>query len=154
MRTTTTGHRRAMPLLAALLLGGAILSGCGNGDTEGPEKGADVQDVQETSLWRDVHRWVGKEVTVSADVNEVLNRHSFTLAGVPESDVDELLVVSADTTDVEEGETVQVTGTVKAGFNAEAVKKDLGVNWNDPLYKDWVDEHYLVASDVDTRPSG
>ncbi|ELS50860.1 hypothetical protein STVIR_8168 [Streptomyces viridochromogenes Tue57] len=110
--------------------------------------------MQETAFWRDVDRWVGEEVTLSADVNEVLNQHSFTLAGTPESDVDELLVVSAATTNVEEGETVQVTGTVKAGFNAEAVKKDLGVNWNDPLYKDWVDEHYIVASSVDTTVNG
>ncbi|MFJ8194706.1 hypothetical protein ACIQ8D_33885 [Streptomyces sp. NPDC096094] len=137
-----------------MLLSAVTVGGCGDGDTAGDEQGADVEEIQETSFWSDVDKWVGKKVTVSADVNEVLNQHSFTLTGHPESDVDEVLVVSATTADVTEGQTVKVTGTVKAGFNAEAVKKDLGVNWNDPLYKDWIDEHYLVASSVDTTVNG
>lgn len=149
MRRAMTSRHRATALLAALLLSGATLGGCG-GDTAGDEQGADVGEIQDTSFWSDVDRWVGEKVTVSADVSGLLDQHSFTIAGDPESDVDEVLVVSAATVDLEKGQTVKVTGTVREGFNAEAVKKELGVNWNDPLYKDWVDEHYIVASSVDT----
>ncbi|ELS50861.1 hypothetical protein [Streptomyces viridochromogenes] len=147
---TTKNRPKALALLSALLLGATLVTGCGDDDTAGPERGADVEEVQEDELLGDVDRWLGEKVTVSADVNEVINRNAFTIAGTPGSDADELLIVSADTADLNEGQTVQVTGTVRERFDVVGVADDLGVDWNDDLFTDWDDKHYIVASSVDT----
>ncbi|MFE7936299.1 hypothetical protein ACFU46_02840 [Streptomyces griseoincarnatus] len=96
-------------------MSGAILvTGCGQEDTAGPDRGADVEEVQEAELLGDVDRRLGKKVTVSADVNQVINPNTFTIAGTPTSGKDPLLVVSTDATDLDTGRTVRVTGTVRA----------------------------------------
>ncbi|ELS50865.1 hypothetical protein [Streptomyces viridochromogenes] len=144
--------RRATALLFAFALGAAGLVGCGD-DTAGSDAGADVQEVQEDAFWRDTDRWVGEQVTVSAEVSEVVNEDAFTIAGTEDPDVDELLVVSADTTGVEEGDLAKVTGTVKENFNPADAEEDLGADWENEIFADWVNEHYIQASsvDIDTR---
>lgn len=155
MRTVMRTSHKALILAAAVTLGAALVSGCGgDDDTAGSERSADVEDVQEDAFWGDVNQWTDEKVTVSANVNEVINQNSFTIAGTPESDVDELLVVSANDSQVQEGQTVQVTGTVRDRFDVVEVEDDLGLDWNDTLYEDWNDEHYIVASSVDTTVDG
>ncbi|MDK1348961.1 hypothetical protein QNO09_38080 [Streptomyces sp. 378] len=144
-------RRRATALLFAFALGIAGLMGCGD-DTAGSETGADVEEVQEDAFWRDPDRWAGEEVTVSAEVKEVVNEDAFTIAGTAEADVDELLVVSADTTGVEEGDLAKVTGTVKENFNPADAEEDVGADWENEIFADWVNEHYIQAISVETDP--
>ncbi|MGW0497748.1 hypothetical protein ACWD0Z_20695 [Streptomyces sp. NPDC003007] len=145
---TTTNRPRIPTLLCALTLGATLVTGCGEEDTAGPDRGADVEEVQEAELLGDVDRWLGKKVTVSADVNQVINRNAFTIAGTPASGTDPLLIVSADATDLDKGRTVRVTGTVRERFEAVRVGDDLGLDWNDDLFTEWDDKHYIVASAV------
>lgn len=143
-------------------------------DTAGPETGTDVEDVQEedvveedveedvaadgpydglydTAFYDDINSYVGEEVTLSADVNEVISSSSFTIAGTDDTDVEALLVVSAtEVTDLEPDLTVAVTGTVEQAFDLTTVEEDLGVDLDDDLYDAWDQEPYLVASSVDT----
>lgn len=134
-------------------------------DTAGPETGTDVEDVQEedvaadgpydglydTAFYDDINSYVGEEVTVSADVNEVISPSSITIAGTDDTDVEALLVVSAtEGTGLEPDLTVAVTGTVEQAFDLTTVEEDLGVDLDDDLYDAWDQEPYLVASSVDT----
>jgi hypothetical protein len=157
----------AGPAVAAVLaLSGLGLTACGD-DTAGNEAGADVQDVTEddvavgpydgpydTAFYGDLDSYVGEEVTVSADVNEILSPTSFTIAGTDDTTVEPLLVVGAtEVTGLESDLTVSVTGTVQEGFDVAAVEDDLGADLDDELYTEWDGEHYLVAKSVDTSVS-
>ncbi|PJE93964.1 hypothetical protein CUT44_30940 [Streptomyces carminius] len=111
------------------------------------------EDLAESEFWNDVSTWVGKEVTVSADVREIINENSFTIAGTENTDVDELLVVSANAAKVSEDQAVKVTGTVREGFDVVNVEEELGVRWDDEIYANWDDQHYLEATGIDTSVS-
>ncbi|MDK1342804.1 hypothetical protein QNO09_05720 [Streptomyces sp. 378] len=90
--------------------------------------------------------WVQAGQHLLAGLESAVN--AFTIAGTPASGTDPLLIVSADATDLDKGRTVRVTGTVTERFEAVRVKDDLGVNWNDDLFTEWDDKHYIVASTV------
>lgn len=165
VRTRPLARRAAAGLVAVAAL---ALTACGEEDTAGPETGIDVEDVQEeadeddaalepydgpydTAFADDVDSYVGQEVTVSADVNEVLSTSSFTIAGTDDTDVEELLVVGAtEVSGLEPDLAVAVTGTVQEAFDLPAVEDELGVDLDDDLYTSWEEEPYLVAESVDT----
>ena len=139
------------------------LSACG-GDTAGTEAGADVEDVVEEEPLEDgpydgvydsafsdeVDGYAGEEVTLSADVNEVITPEAFTIAGTDDTSVEALLVVGAtgDTELVPET-TVGVTGTVMESFVLTDVEADLGVDLDDALFAEWEQEPYVMAESVD-----
>ncbi|RBY90192.1 hypothetical protein DQ244_12035 [Blastococcus sp. TBT05-19] len=164
MRTTlstrTTTARAAMAMAAAASVLG--LSACSG--TAGSESGADVEDVVEeeaaadepfdgpydTEFYEDVDDYTGEEVTLSADVNEVITPEAFTIAGTDDTTVEALLVVGA-TGDAELASetTVKVTGTVEEAFVLTDVEDELGVDLDDALFTEWEDEPYVVADDVE-----
>jgi hypothetical protein len=135
------------------VLGVVGLAGCGDDETAGPETSADVEGVQDEEFWNDVDAWVGKKVTVSAEVNKVISGNAFTIAGDEDSDTDELLVVSADVTKVREDSVVKVTGTVKDGFNAKEVGQELDVEEDPGIFTGWEGKNYIQASSIDTSVS-
>ncbi len=149
-----------------------LLGACGN-DTAGPETGADVQDVQEDpgvadpgagepgvapgafdNDFSDVDRYVGQQVTVSADVNDIVSPTAFTIAGTENTAVDELLVLHrAGAPNVTEDSAVAVTGTVREGFSIANAEAFAGTDLDDNLFTNWTGEHYIEASKIDLTVS-
>ncbi|WP_199430532.1 hypothetical protein [Qaidamihabitans albus] len=145
-------HRRPNHLLgrvaavAVLLLSPFAVAACGGDDgTAGPETGADVEDITEDDYFAD-DQYVGEEVTVSANVTEVIDPQSFVLAGEDYGD-DSLLVLSGkDARKVQEGDVVKVTGTVRE-FDYENYRADYALGAAD-LYTPYDTEEFLVADSV------
>lgn len=138
------------------------LTGCSD-DTAGPETGTDVEDIQEeeavgpydglydTTFYDNIDSYVGEEVTVSADVNEIVSPTSLTIAGTEDTDVEPMLVVSADeVSGLEPDLTVRVTGTVHEAFDLPTVEDEMGLDLDDELYDEFDGEPYIEATSIDT----
>lgn len=124
------------------------LAACGNDDdTAGPERGTSVEDITEEDQYFADDQYVGEEVTVSAEVEEVLSPQSFRLDGGDWGD-ESLLVVSAQQAkDLQEDDVVQVTGTVRE-FTFDDFNNEYGLD--DPgIYDEYDQEEFLVASKVE-----
>ncbi len=171
MTTARAGLKRSLfatPLVAAAVLLGA--AGCAN-DSAGPDSGADVADVisQEgdaeqaaadpTGAGDGTTSFVGRQVTVSGEVEEVLNPRAFELGD--ELIGDSLLVLSGSASSFEElglkvGEEledgdkiVQVTGTVRV-FDESKFKDEFGIDYDDEIVDEYDGEHVLVADRIST----
>lgn len=178
MLTTRTHPLTRTAAGGVLALAALSLTACG--DTAGPETGTSVEDVQEgdavedaaaedevvedeaaatgpydglydSGFYDDLDSYEGMEVTVSADVNEVLSPSSFVIAGTDDTSVDPLLVVGAtEVTGLEPALTVAVTGTVSQAFDLVTVEEELGVDLDDARYEEYDQQPYITASSVDT----
>ena len=154
------------------------LVGCNS--TSGTEDGADVEDIVEEepaaeeavaeesvagdpavagpyngvydqTFYDEMDSYVGEEVTVSADVNEILTPMSFTIAGTDDTTVEALLVLhDMELPEVTAGLTVGVTGTVQEAFDLPTVEEEMGVDLDDAAFEDWDGEPYIEATSVDT----
>ncbi len=160
-----TTRKAAAALVAAAGLG---LAGCG---TEGPEAGTDVEDITDGEVvessapatddategaavmaydgaynqefYDEATTYVGQQVTVSAEVSETLSPDSFAIAGA----VDPLLIVEdGEVPAVDEGQVIQVTGTVQENFSVTGVEEQLGVDLDDELFTDFEGEPYIMAT--------
>lgn len=143
------GRAKVIAALAAAVLP-LSLTACGDDDTAGPETGTDVEDITEDDQYFDGDQFVGEEVTVSAEVEEVLNQQSFVLDGGGWGD-ESLLVVSADTMKLQEDDVVQVTGTVRE-FTYDDYADEYGLVADPGVYDDYSEEEFLEASSIDTTP--
>ncbi len=172
-----THHRHTTRTAAAALVAaaGLALAGCG---TEGPETGTDVEDVTEGEVlesspapentpatgaafngpydqgfYDERETYVGEEVTLSAEVNDVLDDDAFVIAGTVETTVDPLLVLyNMDQIDIEEGQVVEVTGTVQQAFDLPTIEDETQKDLEDDLYQDYDQQPYLEATDVQLIP--
>ncbi|KLU08468.1 hypothetical protein [Kocuria sp. SM24M-10] len=149
---------------------GLGLAGC---NTEGPEEGTDVEDIsegevlesspapQETdpevgvgyvgpydqAFYDESETYAGQEVTVSAEVTETLSTDTFVIAGAAGTAVDPLLIVEEqEIPPLDDGQVVEVTGTVAQDFDIAATEEELGIDLEDELYADYVGEPYLMAT--------
>lgn len=152
---------RTLALAGIIPLAALSLVGCNS--TSGSEEGADVQDVVEedsetapydgaldSEFYDAYSSYIGEEVTVSADVNEIVSDTSFTIAGTDDTTVDALLVVAdGEMAEVEPGLTVSVTGTVMESFDLPTVEDETGLDLEEDAYADYDGENYIVASEVD-----
>lgn len=140
-----TKHNRASMLIATggtalLALTGAVACS----DSEGPDEGADVEDI--TDDYFDNDEYVGQTVTVSAEVTDVIGPQSFELAGNDWGD-ESLLVTSADNADVQQGNVVEVTGEVAEAFVYDTYAADYALG--DPgLYTTYNEEKFLIADSI------
>ena len=164
MRTSRgTTPKAIRTTVAAIAVVSALgLTACS--DTAGAEAGADVEDVAEeesldeglyegpydTDFYDGLDGYVGEQVTLSADVNEVITPETFTIAGTDDTTVEPLLVVGA-TGDAQLAPetTVEVTGTVQESFVVTDVEEELGVDLDDALFAEWEQEPYVVADNVE-----
>ena len=172
-----THHRHTTRTAAAALVvaAGLGLASCG---TEGPETGTDVEDVTEGEVlesspapendpatgntfngaydqdfYDERETYVGQEVTLSAEVNDVLDDDAFVIAGTPGTTVDPLLVLyNMDRIDIEEGQVVEVTGTVQEAFDLPTIEDDTQKDLEDDLYQDYDQQPYLEATQVTLVP--
>lgn len=157
LRTTNPFARTAVAGIFALSALG--LSACG--DTAGSEAGTDVQDVQEettdgydgvydSAFYDDVESYDGEQVTVSAEVDEVLDISAFTIAGTDDTTVEPLLVISTtEAAETEVGRAVAVTGTVHESFDFATVEEEMDFDFDESVFEGWDGEPYIVASSID-----
>ena len=159
-----TRGRRSTRLMAAgiLAVAGLGLAGC---NTEGPEEGADVEDLSENgdaevamgyvgpydpAFYEESETYVGQQVTVSAEVAETLSTGTFVIGGTADTAVDPLLIVEEqEIPALEVGQVVEVTGTVQQGFDVAAAEEEFGIELEDELYADYVEEPYITATSAE-----
>ncbi|MEX5295323.1 hypothetical protein QYM41_08580 [Kocuria sp. CPCC 205268] len=163
-----TRDRRTARMLAAGMaaVAGIGLAGCGS---EGPESGTDVEDVTDGEVvessaaatedagamalayegdynqdfYDDVTTYTGQQVTLSAEVSETISPDAFAIAGA----VDPLLIVeSQEIPPLDDGQVVQVTGTVQEGFDVVSVEEELGVDLEDEAFADFEGDPYIMAT--------
>lgn len=145
-------------LTTALVLG---LSGCGEEELAVGE--TDVTDVRgeddltdpytgeyDEAFREDVDVYAGAEVTLRAQVEDVLSPSSFTIVGPEGVAVEPLLVVTADdVAGLEPGLPVTVAATPATEFDVAEVETELGVDLEDEQYAEWDDEPFLLATIVE-----
>lgn len=167
-----TRDRPSTRVMAAgiFAVAGLGLAGC---NTEGPEQGTDVEDISEgevlesspapqegeaelstgyagpydQAFYDQNETYAGQEVNVSAEVAETLSTDAFVIAGAAGTTVDPLLIVEEqEIPPLDEGQVVEVTGTVQQDFDIAAVEQELGIDLEDDLYADYVGEPYIMAT--------
>lgn len=96
---------------------------------------------------RAVHE--GQEVTLSAEVEEVVSSHALEIGDPEDVTLDPLLVVHGPGVGgLEEGRAVEIVGTVQASFDLATAEEDLGVDLEDQLFIDHHGDPYLRATEV------
>ena len=107
-----------------------------------------VEEPLEEDALADPDAFVGEQVTVSAEVEEILSTSAFTLDGA----LGPLLVVQAtgsgDNEIIEQGAPVQVAGTVRENFVVTEFEEEFGVELEDELFADFESQTYIVADGV------
>lgn len=166
----TRNHRSTRVMAAGIVaVAGLGLAGC---NTAGPEEGTDVEDITEGEVletspapdnnptagdtfignydqdfYDESETYAGQQVTVSAEVTETLSTDTFVIAGAAGTAVEPLLVVEEqEIPALDEGQVVQVTGTVQQDFDVATAEETLGIDLEDELYADYIGEPYLVAT--------
>lgn len=138
------------------------LTACSD-DSAGPEAGTDVEDVAESDPDENDpgSELLGQTVTVSGQIDEIVDETAFRLGGDGLAG-DSVLVVSAsepfahlgiELTEelAEQDRVLQVTGTVQE-FVEEDLEEEFDVDYDDELYEEFEGENVIVADQVETLP--
>jgi hypothetical protein len=136
---------RAVTVGVAAALCTAVLGACSSADTAGPESGVTIDDIQEPQNFYE-GEYLGKQVTVSAEVTDVLDPTGFEIAG-REYGEDSLLVQTAAPTEVRQGEVVRVVGTV-GQYHRFAEEEGVPPVQYD-MYEEYETEAYLYDATVE-----
>lgn len=111
------------------------------------ELGAGYVGPYDQTFYDEADTFVGQEVTISAEVTETLSDDTFVIAGGAGTTVDPLLIVEAqEIPSLDEGQVVELMGTVQQGFDVAAAEEQLGIELEDELYADYVGGPYLEAT--------
>ena len=118
--------------------------------------GATIEEIAE-----DPARYIGRRVTVSGEIDDLLGPRAFTIGGEGWFDGDELLVVSAGPipaprgrpadAPLREDDLVQVTGPVRR-FALADVEREIGVDLDDARFANWEGQPAVVATRVAPTP--
>ncbi|MGQ1838883.1 hypothetical protein ACT4S2_10535 [Kocuria turfanensis] len=87
--------------------------------------------------------YVGQQVTISGEVSRTLSPETFAIAGPADP---MLIVEEREIPTVDDGQLVELTGTMRANFSVSEVEEQLGVDLDDELYTDFEGENYLMAT--------
>lgn len=170
---TRDRHTTRTAAVALLAIAGLGLGGCGQEET-GPE----VEDIEEGEIlessppaeadetvapvapyrgaynqefYDDQEIYEGQEVTLSAEVEGIVSPNALVISDPNNVDLEPLLVVhDLDAPDLEEGQVVEVVGTVQTSFDPVTAEENLGVDLEDEMFTDYEGEPYLQASEVTT----
>lgn len=127
----------ALSVIASTSFG---LAGCVEAETE----------PDDPNIYDEIETYVGQEVSLSAEVLDVLSPTSFTVVNEDDPTVDPLLVLNGNDTDnVLPGMPIQVTGVVMESFDPETAEEETGKDLDDALYEDWIGEPYLEVTAID-----
>lgn len=97
-----------------------------------------------------ISTYVGEEVSLSAEVLDVLSPTAFTIISGDDPTGNPLLVLNEDDAEnILPGMPVQVTGAVMEAFDTATVEEDMGVDLDDALYEDWIGDFYLEVTAID-----
>ena len=144
----------AGPTLAAVLaLAGAGLSGCAEAEATAPDLESRIPDLRgegdlddaysgvlDADLYEDLSAYAGQEVTLLAEVAEVVSPRAFTVTAPDDAEVGEVLVVATpDAGDVEPeaGGQVLVAATPVDAFDAGVVVEELGLEVDAAELAEW-----------------
>ncbi|MGB8995382.1 MAG: hypothetical protein WCC65_08745 [Pseudonocardiaceae bacterium] len=149
-------ERRARTRIGRLTVIGALgvvplVAGCGSATpAAGPQRGVTVSDLQQREYFYQGD-YLGRAVTVSAKVSNVLGSRVFELSG-GDFGHKKLLVVTDQPVEVTGDELVRVTGTV--GQMHTSVPSDRAPYVQRDLYDRYHTESYLYHATVEPqRPS-
>ena len=136
-------YLRRCAALAIATVAGAGLAGC----TSEPEP---FDGDYDPNFYDAINTYVGEEVSLSAEVLDVLSPTSFTIISGDDPTANPLLVLNEeDEENVLPGMPIQVTGAVKEAFDPSTAEKDLSVDLDDALYEDWIGDFYLEVTAID-----
>lgn len=139
MTTHRSCRRSAAAALAAV--SALAIGGCSS-ESAGPEQGVSVADV-----WADPAALEGRQVTVSAEVQQIVTERAFVISGGDDPGPDPLLVVHPGGPEVALGAPVQVTGTVHQAFDLGRLDAVPDVSDN-RIYETYRGEPYIEATSV------
>lgn len=133
-------------LLAALL---AAFGACTGGDAEGETTDPDTQEAvsDEERIFDDPAAFEGREVRMIATVDEVVHAKLFLIAA-DDPNGDRYLVIHDPGADLEEGEEVEITGTVEE-IDVFDLEEDLDVDLEMPTLEPYEGDYAIVAEDVE-----
>ena len=154
----------AGPTLAAVLaLAGAGLSGCAEAEAEAtaPDLESRIPDLRgegdlddaysgvlDADLYEDLSAYAGQEVTLLAEVAEVVSPRAFTVTAPDDAEVGQVLVVAtsdAGDTEPEAGSQVLVAATPVDSFEAGVVVEELELEVDAAELAEWDEQTFLVA---------
>lgn len=114
-----------------------------NAEDVGPFSGVYDADFRE-----DIPSYLGNQVTLSAEVGEILSDRAFTIV---DDDAAPLLVITgSELPELETGQTLGVDGAVEEGFDLPAFERALGVDLDDEVFLNWEGEYYIDDADINT----
>ncbi len=164
-------RRPGRPALATVLtLMGLLLSGCGEEDANAlaPESPVEVPDIRgpedlddpysgvlDAAFREDLEAYTDAEVTLLAEVAEVLSPRAFTVTSPDGEEVDPVLVVTtADSGDVDPraGQSLIIAATAVEDFDAGVVAEELDVDLDVAQAEEWDDETFLLATVLEPAP--
>ncbi|MGQ1838885.1 hypothetical protein ACT4S2_10545 [Kocuria turfanensis] len=154
---------RSTAAVAVLSLTALGVTACG---TSGDQSGDDVGEAQQEQAGEDPRAYSGPydeafvedaatlvdaDVTLTAQVKEVVSPVAFTITGTEESDAEPLLVVNfdEDTSGLDTGDLVEVTGTYREAYNAPAAEEDLRATPGVEEIAHYDGEPYVEATGVE-----
>ncbi|MGY1836302.1 hypothetical protein ACI79P_14445 [Blastococcus sp. SYSU DS0510] len=169
---STHRSRLAGPALAAALaLSGTGLVACTGHDEDNPLapnapvqlpdiRGAeDIDDaysgVLDAAFREDLDAYDGIEVTLLAEVAEVISPRVFTVTSPDDAGVEPALVVAtagAGGPEPEAGTPLLLAATPVDDFDAEAVAEELLLDLDEEAVEEWDGETFLVATIVEPAP--
>lgn len=147
MASGRIGSGAAVRAAVVAVLLPSILSGCGGDEQARPQTTAEVEGITGDEQYFGDDKFVGRRVTVTAPVSEIVSPTSFVVDSADRGD-ESLLVVSANLVqDLRQGDVVQVTGTVRQFVYGDYRSEfDLG----EPAgYREYENEEFLVATGVE-----
>lgn len=149
----------------ALALTTLAVTACGDAGPTRPDAGEDVPDIRgeqnftdpytgeyDEDFAEDLEAYDGLEVTLEAEVAEVLSPRTFVITAPDQADVPPLLVVHPEDLDLAPGETVIVAATPDVELDLQEGEEAAGTDLDDQAYEQWMDEPYLIASNVEKTP--
>lgn len=123
-------------------------------DTTEREAGADPESLSFDEVSDDLAARAGEEVTVTAQVDDVVTDQVFTVTSLDGITLEPIVVVGAETEEVVEADTaIRVTGVVADTFVLTDVEDTVGIQLDDEILGDFEDRPYLEATHIETDVS-
>lgn len=106
------------------------------------------------SFYDAIDSYVGEEISLSAEVLDVLSPTSFTIISGDDPTANPLLVLNDEGEEIIlPGTPIQVTGAVREDFDPGTAEENLAIDLEDALYEDWIGDFYLEVTAIDSPPS-
>lgn len=171
-------HTTRMAIAGLVTAAGLGLAGCGNEDTGTDVEDITEGEVAESSpaaeatdgmtgavppvtpyrgpydqqYYDEQQVYEGQEVTLTGEVEEVLSDQAFEISDPDDAELGSLLVLHTlqEPPALEDGQLVEVVGTVQASFDPATAGEQLGIELTAEGLEDHQDEGWVQATEVST----